>query len=511
MNVLPDDLINPGASARPTQHGFSKNAASYNQCRLIKCILIAQPIQPTMYHRPYTANYDGNVQEAVDRLMGKVTSITPGVGPENPFSRAGLSEVSSNLLKIQTTAGRQLNIDGGWDTQRFCVSMLFETNGITGSTYELVTGYTDHLGATQTGLLDPNMIIYVNNYIKYAKSNTVGGRGAQYTKMCNDQILRADLTHNTTTSLRPCDTFNVLSSTGLYDHGDVDGIVDTRYTIAPTGSFVSQRTNGIPSSYMKRTVDAYSNSVSDLSEYDTEYGSMAYVNAADAVVETAAHEFNLFTFLQQQYEGTVNANKVNDNRSFPISMITGLWPDNNDGVYIINLPQRGSIIDAAANSEHMNTTSIEATMAATLSSIVPAVLTQYGFIKAGFVLSNENVTGEPEFCYANDTLTPQFEEITSPYAHEYLRTGLESEILACLRAQNIIQYSLTVYANVLGNINMQISLNGGQSVPFNPPCFCDSITSPIKADSMGHNRTFAGDINAVLGTVCPSTLTNHGY
>ena len=179
-----------------------------------------------------------------------------------------LASTAINFLKPTTTPRSFIVIDNGWNQPRFRFVMIVLVQGNFGqfATRKIIQGYTNHLGATASGAVDPNMILYFNNVItlKQTVSNDFTHGQGMYSKVVDaNHILRGDfqpfstersLDANTIT-IRPEDVFSRHSIKALMD-ADLE-VVDETSSFAELPVKKSRRTNNAAPHYMSNVIDAY--------------------------------------------------------------------------------------------------------------------------------------------------------------------------------------------------------------------------------------------------------------
>ena len=78
----------------------------------------------------------------------------------------GLAGIAGSIVKPTAQTCGMVDIPQGWggDRLRFCMEVEI-TSHAGGRTLEYITGYTDTMGATLTGNIDPQMRLFINNTV----------------------------------------------------------------------------------------------------------------------------------------------------------------------------------------------------------------------------------------------------------------------------------------------------------------------------------------------------------
>ena len=130
------------------------------QVTLKKLVLTEAKEYKDMWLRPYdvSVGYDelNKFQEIVDRSLHMNT-------------RDGIDGLlNNNMPNVVTPSGIVMNkapIVNGWNTRRFKFVLIveFKYPGTISSEIDYIQGYTDYVGATPSGNIDPNMVFYPNS------------------------------------------------------------------------------------------------------------------------------------------------------------------------------------------------------------------------------------------------------------------------------------------------------------------------------------------------------------
>lgn len=431
-----------------------------------------------IFSRPYRMSA---VSESDVSVLADLQNATQGGVATDPVS---LVNVASRIVAPSATMASAIPIANGLDTPRFYVFLECEVQ-VTASSRQLIlfSGYTDYDGATQHGVIDPNMRLYLNNQVKLREMKQVTGRGLGTVlhSAGSNQILtntsfddyRAPLV-----TMRPEDMFSNAAFLETNIQPDA-GSVDMRYTWKQAIK-VNDRLNNHPAEYLSKVLSAqvsaennmdYTGSDSNL--YSLSRGYVAESTLSNDVVLTEMAQYS--DLLQHGYItwGALAAMPGNE-----------------------ALDQRTTIDfgrPAQFNFDHHNThewhgADKETMSAYYMSTLLPPIMMKNMMVSYNFSITND---------------TPGGRVITQPGVFTGMRgVDLTAKMPAIMMevANNIFNIitdegqtlaSMEVTCDVFNDITVRTAINGGPVTVHTLPCFCDSAAAPVISTGMDALNTLS--------------------
>lgn len=435
-----------------------------------------------MVIRPYTTS-------VTPREISILQEATDNGANLNPANLAG---VAGSIIRPCTEGVGVASIENGWDTKRLRFFMEVQIPSIAGAVVvQYLTGYTDHVGVSYNGTIDPNMRMYFNNSIFARKMlvQTPFGQQGQTTVSDASQILHGNYTpsfrnlNSNAFTMRPEDVFTTISASQM---GNVD-IVDTRPSFATSSLKKSRRSNSSPTTYLSRVMTAHRDTFND-GEVDDEYQT-AMSRAVGRVRESLVSQDNTLSIFQRE-------TSLSEGSSITYGELCHLCPQL-DSLTRVALAT-GVIADTMhtrGQSEYWTSTTNEAIFCTILTHSVPAVMMDLMINKVAFVATNQTLDGSFQIQFGEVLSFAENQDMT-PYIQQFQRR-LISEIFQDLTRNNLIDIQLTAHFDVLGETVMDISLGGGPTVRFVSPSFCDGLTSPVLTNDAQFLKAMSSDIDSL--------------
>ena len=139
--------------------------------RVVRFLITETGTYNPMYRRSYHTEMQAGTLSAIEEKVANAKRITPqmlgGLADRFILPTAAVEQMA---LPNGGTAPRQIVIPHGWNERRLRFMLEVETDfGTGGRITEMIQGYTDHLGVTHNGVIDPNMEFHVNSVLKIRK------------------------------------------------------------------------------------------------------------------------------------------------------------------------------------------------------------------------------------------------------------------------------------------------------------------------------------------------------
>ncbi len=414
------------------------------------------------------------------------------------LSPANLSRCASNILTVSRTPESLAFIPNAWNTNRwrfFIKFVIIHDHGPSSmqSTRDVVytTGYCDHADISFSGLLDPNMLLYINSRVNVREMVSNGRPSVAI--VTNEQVLRGvassgGLHAKRDYTIRPTDILTGVAvdiaqqNVGFGDFGNMAGFPSGITTSTFSNGFQnSRRENNSSSNYLSRVLTATQQGFDGDQNLDAMAGLL--YQSASLAEETLKSNDNLFNRLIQVTDGHFASEGV-----IRWSDLTRLVPYAEDmaEVYKHGGVHASSALPQAGDSEVWSGQTEEQHLASIISAALPGILAGNFIAFAGITITNAG--GLPEVLF---TIPPV------SYIQNYDITGflnkvvaaVQSELVPLITANNNRLAHVNICCDVAAHTTIDISLNNDPIVRFNSATFADSSFSPmITADKTRFDR-----------------------
>jgi hypothetical protein len=470
----------------------------YQSVEIVKLIMQETGTYNQQWRRSFESSLDGRLQNAIIENCQQAGSITPGL----------LTGIANQFIKPSATPERPINIINGWNTRRFRFfmevrSMSHMQMGMT----QYVTGFTDHMGASLQGSLDPNMVFYINTVNttrNSVRTTPLGKQNVQSVMDCSHLLYNNEnqgvYGTGTVHKMRPEEVFAAMQNTELQDaSGDVYGpqgdFMDTRTHLTANPVKSTRRFNSSPV-FMAGILNSYVQSkradvagTSNLELLDTASGQIAAARTNEdpfirLLKSQTGSNGGTFTF------GDLLRIDANIQQRIVVSPLT---------------PALRATLHQAGQTQNWQSSDFETQFATTLSQAVPGYMLdnclQYVKIRA----TNEDGGGEIVVFITNYGSLLQGID-PAPYLASF-SFAVQNTLLKDLSYNNQISFSLEMSCNLLGDTSITLSINGSPPTPYVSPCFCDSLMSPLVTADFGKLNTLAKDMSLVVDYLGDATVS----
>lgn len=461
---------------------------------LAKFLIVQSNTYNDQMARPFSTSIDQHV----------VTQFKEATNYGATFNPTALAGVAGAILRPQAEASASIAIPNGWDQRRFRFNMEFETkHAFGGSIRQVVTGYTDHPGATADGMgMDQNMRLYFNNSIHLQSGSSMAGFGQQETLRIADAShvlfpaggMRFNGTAATLQTMRPEDVLASISTQSLND----SNVIDYRTAMGTSDIKKSRRGNALAPEYMSKTINAI-DQAHKLADSAADHVSI-YENARSSVRETLVAQDLFLSILNQhtqyRYNGYITYREFC--ALFPEAEHVRTLVKAGQTQQQMMMPGRGS-----TESWHMPTN--ETVIATILSHSIPAVMVDCMLTKVTFLATNQTLSGQPEI-QIRDAASFSSGIDMSPYMQRFI-ARVSSEVLADITRNNMFGVNIAVTCNIIGDTMIQVSLNSGPAFDYITPSFCDSLIAPVISANPHQLSTIAHDVDMLFSNVHNNSST----
>jgi len=463
--------------------------------QILQAIFVEIGTYNDMTVRPYEANPDQSHINQIQQLTEYGRHI----------SSTSLATVASQVLRPTAQAHSIAAIDNGWREPRFrFIIKVSENDDYQGlNVIKILQGYTSHVGMSHGGSVDPNMILYFNNVVVMRQVYVQGPSGSYpVNHVANaDHVLRGiyrpsfgsqpDMTY----LMRPEDVFTTMSNTLI---GQED-VMDLRIGFAESTLKKSRRRNGSATHYLADVINNYQSAI-EYSEHGYPVNNWAE-NARGALIESTTDQD---AFLRHLKNGSVNF--VNTG-GITYGEICHLF-NGFDAISTLMLAKkvyRSSGIEnhQAGQTEYWTSANNETVWATILSQSVPSLMMDLMLTRIAFTATNQTI-GNDYFIELADPCS--FADGMDLSQHIMVfKNRLVNEVLKGLSSNNLIDFTIQMVVDVLGETRINISIAGGPMVEYATPSCCDALFSPVLASSQQQVEQLSYDIQQLSNGVVEQT------
>lgn len=468
--------------------------------------------QLQQYRRSYDVFVDGttmqNISDNVDRL---------GSAALNASNMADLM-ATSNVIKLSGQAEAAVGISSSWDNDRYMFMMIVDNyrNGKFIRT-EFVSGYTDtanvsNLAMCANAIIDPSMQFTINHVSTAtrrstdAMGNPISMIGATASVLTNPNYSDFANTASDLYTMRPGDILKTVDKVdmhrGVAEMTKMTGVnysesyrdVDATLSRLP---MTASDTCGLLPTFTSRIVSGlHSNR---LSEHDP----MNMDNAGTgqmASIRTAEQPFNQigFAFVMNR----AIANGVTVTSRFTFADLMRLDPTIDDRVSLFGRSYESGVIafPNANNTDSMGSANSIAMHATHIAQSLLSLMSIAGVVTIG--INANNNSGLPE-------VTIQVVEGMDSDGNlsnrlSVLKSRLISECLNMVSENNMIHYSLDVFASAINDMFIKLQWNGDKTEMLYP-CFGSAVTLPIVTNDVSRLTDVASKMNDIVNILKPNT------
>lgn len=451
-----------------------------------------------MYDRPYVTDVNHHTLEALtDRVLRSETSR----------STSGLiAGLASSIVSPSATPGGMIPIVNGWGERRIRFVMEVEYMLATGSIgIYYVQGYTSHPGVTMTGAVDPNMIFIINSCTNLTRTEMYTPTGRVYRDIVADaaQVFGgSSMVVNPAApiyGLRPEDIYKGMQSAMLSDGQGVDtsgNIVDVRVHLNGMQAQRSNRINNVPAAYVSKILDGFmeANDLINFGQGSADINTRALHNT----IEPSLLENFFFRILSD-----VNSGKFNGTFSWGELQRIDMDIDAKTKYLTINEASKVGYVHDVGMSEHWTGSNMITQIANILSSAIPALMMETMLSKIAFRSTNHDMTGQVTTTLAGLLSLANID----PKQHgEMFKYRFNTEVIKDITRSNQIGYMLEATCDLFGETWLHLSIDGEPMTTFVVPSFCDSLSVPVIARSLGHYAHVTNDFSHLVNYVTDGSI-----
>lgn len=471
--------------------------ANNTEINMAKGFFFRVPCENPIHYRPYETRLNNDTYNSLEEATRTSGSI----------DATAIRHIARDIISPSLTSKGIIAIDGGWSEKRYSVIFEFHVKSpVAGHSFrEVVMGYTNYDGITDTGIVDPNMTIHVNSHMRINDVVSMGHMGtmvqsrvAESSQMLNPvTVQQASGYQIAERALRPADALRAAQCVQAIGPNEV--INDVRAHIGPEG-IRSHRDNMSSARYLSKIMAAYSTSTME----DVAFSmgdSQAIGNASNLLVEQSNSRSSLLHRLTERTDfgcsGVVTYGEL-----------LAAFGNFDDRVEVAKTGGVG-MMDMTQMNNHWGGSDQETSIAHSLTHYIPSIMSQNMASQYGFSVTNRTLDGSIQIA----TL-PNFLPLIEGIDHVSYIKNIEQSIVFMAMPElmtNVGDFEIVMTCNLLGQSKIEISINGQPSIPFTAPNYADSITTPVVAIDPVDVARVGSDISTVLDLVHESQAHNYGY
>lgn len=485
--------------------------AAESNIHISKAFFFQVPKENPIHFKPLEARMDNTTY---DQLLD-VTQHGQNI------DQTAIARLSRNIIAPSYNSHGVVDINGGWDEHRFAYVLEFtiQPPGSLPNYREMVMGYTNYAGITSSGVVDPNMVLSVNNTVRLADQVYHTTQGVQRATSVTDNVqvlnpIKVTAGVNTvvaSNAMRPADalyTAQLINSYGNQDHmGDNQRTIisDMRKAIQP---------KGIASSYYNNSSAEYIGNIARChrdvlrsNEHDGVMGgysdSEIMGNTANLLAENMlVRSATLGRMLDQSQMEDTGVVTIGE-----LERVFGAFLDDPNRTNISMLPPNQTMVNMSDVTSHWGGSTQETNLAHALSNLVPAIMSRNLSLGYGFTLTNRTPDGQPSVA------TTSFIPLVDLPNQEQFVQRIEAEIMTRVIPELFsdgTDYWVEMTANLANNSSINISLYGNPFTEYSAPNYCSSLsTSVVSADPLAAQRIGSVVSNIVeINKVASAANTN---
>lgn len=435
------------------------------------------------------------------------------------LSPANLSRCASNILTVSRAPEQVATIANGWNTNRwrFFIKFVLEHDASFGSMNRsrdivYVTGYCDHSDISFSGLLDPNMLLYINSRVNVRETTHNGITNVAIVN--NEQVLRGEVSTGgfharRDYTIRPTDILTgvaidvVQQNADRYDFGGMPG-ANLGITTSTFGNGFqnNNRMNNSSSNYLSRVLTATKHGF----DCDQNMDAMAQMlnQSASLAEETLKSNDALFSTLITATNGHFANEGV-----IRWGDLCRLVPYAEDAAVV---HKQGGVhaatpLPTLGDSEIWSGETEEQHLASIIATTLPGILAANFVALAKILITNR--TGVPEVFFT----TPPVSFIQNFDISGFLNKvigAIIAELVPVLTANNNRLFHAEIFVDVAAATTIDMWLESNPMVRFNSATFADSSFSPMITNDKSRFDRIVTDIqNICLNVSERPAITSH--
>lgn len=450
-----------------------------------------------VYNRTYEMNLD---DRALESVRGRLRNTG---GSDARITDRAFKGISSGLLMpvAQIDERRDaIAIPDGWDRPRCRFIMEVDVlSRFGGQDTYFLQGFSDHLGMTPSGNIDPKMNWFINGYVRvqYVERQTQRGTQRYGVVKASAQIINGRLVHDRdlqTDKMRTVDLFGNIQSRML-EYGASERVDDVRTRLAnPRESIFVARKDNLPGVYLADSLNTYRRQI-DTNAFGLDSGDILARTQQELNANIAQLESNPFLEALAGIQGRVSTTE------FTLNDLLELDPEISRNGVISGSFLEGRAADQLAS--HRSDVSDwrgadrESVWALQIANGISALMMSNYHRALDVRISNLNID--------HKAVCELFE--ADPVAEGMPREMTERLLDQCedfmfdLTNGDRHDYSVTIRSNLYDQTELQISIDGEPTQRFQIPSFADGLMSPFYTRDRDALSSLSSDFERLISDV----------
>lgn len=451
------------------------------------------------YNDHFARSYKANMSH------DDVNGVLATVAQSNMNTRGTVfSGLASNILDVDARVNLQtdlINIPNGWGTSRFRFMLQIRETSLkfAGCTYyTYIQGFSESQDVSlQTSQINTEMRFFINNFVRIQETiaQTAQGPRTSQKVVKSGQVLNgvllADQSNQVPTFyMRPSDVIGKIQTEhdSELKSGDVYDIRNTN--IGGSNSVFNSYDNNTATQYFSRLITPMVDSVRSIGFGPGNGGMVDNATSLSLGNEPSYNDSPFMTLLMRR-SNVVGA------ATFSMAELAALDPTVGSRTTLRPVAkewvQQG--LSSRGNSEWWHSATPETVFAVKLINAVPGFMWQNYIGAVSFSMSNGFSGGRVELTLSH--LMPITNFAPQEYVSAFLRS-MEEMVARDISYNGNVIFAVHVNASILGDVNLQVSLNGGPSVPYTAPAFGSGVLNPVYTHDQGSFNKLASNMQSVM-------------
>lgn len=447
-----------------------------SQIQLVSLRLQETGTYNPQYSRPYSIDTSAEMYNTLNNLASRVGDITHS----NPMAKveAGLiSGLCGHLVVPQAAYEKEVNIVNGWNEKRLRFVLEVHVPSAVGLSIYFFQGYTEYVGISMEGSIDPEMVFYINSYVQVNRAQDFSGLhsgGFRDVVVESAQVINgrfySDNASSSVYGLRPSDIFTGIQSSYFstsFEQYNNAGIKDDREDKS-TEIMRSRRSNGIPSNFLSKVIESY-RTASGLADYGPGQDDI-YARATTSCYEANPYE-NPFI------RAITDTRGMKGMTYFTMNDLAKIDPTINQRTQYQQMLATVRMHQVGDTDNNWGRPTLVTQFATILTHAIAGLMTDHLLVAVGFHITNMTIGGQYDIRFFPDSQAMTTADMRPYYANFARR--LEMEIMPDVTLNNTIPVDIVVYADLNSETRIEFSMEGGPHEVYVTPSFCDSLMPPI--------------------------------
>jgi hypothetical protein len=447
------------------------------------------------------------------RTIAQLETATQG---GTNFTRSAVAQVANDIIRPNAQHEGVAAIDHGWAEQRASFMIEFSQplpGGL--EVRKVITGYTNYLGISTSGAIDPQLILYINSVmtLRTKMTHTPTGNVLTLIPSTSETLLTGHFSNGGVTpnelSLRPMDIYTQLTSQAdVMSFAGEGPVYDSRSTFA-SGPILSDRGHSFNASYVSKMLTAaqqgfalQNDGIADLTA--------VYREASGIMGERAICADNLLEQLVAT-DGLWNKGAISWQR------LMGLFPDIDNKTTVVFAggahAKQTAMPHVRGQTEYWHGSNAETVLATQIGQTIPGLMMENMLGNISLMITNDTIGTIPTVTITREPLSLT-ENVDLVFYVNRFKQFVLTELVPGITYNNNACVTVHITADVYNETSISISFNHGPFIDYVSPTFCDNRFSALVTYSPqvldGIKRDFSNIISTIgTGSQTPSAPSHH--